>query len=190
MVWTSSGRVREAPPSALGRAGGGQELIQRLESSGAARPGAGRVRQVAERGAKLDVAAIWAALEQVGPRAGFSTAVATVLALVPEDDGSAEAAMREGFPRWAAPTSTSWDATRSRPPSRSRGCVRCATRTPPRTTRRTRRPPAGPTELVGSPGGVPMAWAVREAPRSADAADCTGAYTVPAFDLGAFSSRR
>ena len=43
------------------------------------------------------MAALWAVLELVGPRSQVSTAVATVLALVPEDDGAAEAAMREAL---------------------------------------------------------------------------------------------
>jgi TnpA family transposase len=50
---------------------------------------------VAEHGTDLDVAAVWAAVEETVPRAAVSGAVAMVEALVPEDDGSAEAAMRE-----------------------------------------------------------------------------------------------
>ena len=50
---------------------------------------------VAEKGADLDVAALWAAVEEAVPREAVSGAVAVVEALVPEDDGSAEAAMRE-----------------------------------------------------------------------------------------------
>lgn len=50
---------------------------------------------VAEHDADLDVAALWAAVEEAVPRTAVSSAVATVEALVPEDDGSAEAAMRE-----------------------------------------------------------------------------------------------
>lgn len=50
---------------------------------------------VAEHDADLDVAALWAALEEAMPRMAVAGAVATVEALVPEDDGSAEAAMRE-----------------------------------------------------------------------------------------------
>jgi hypothetical protein len=50
---------------------------------------------VAEHGRDLDVAALWAAVEEAVPRAAVSGAVAMVEALVPEDDGSAEAAMRE-----------------------------------------------------------------------------------------------
>ena len=50
---------------------------------------------VAEHDADLDVAALWAAVEEAVPRTAVSSAVATVEALVPKDDGSAEAAMRE-----------------------------------------------------------------------------------------------
>ncbi|MDQ0701072.1 hypothetical protein QF048_007599 [Streptomyces sp. W4I9-2] len=50
---------------------------------------------VAEHEADLDVAALWAAVEEAVPRTAVAGAVATVEALVPEDDGSAEAAMRE-----------------------------------------------------------------------------------------------
>lgn len=50
---------------------------------------------VAEADADLDVAALWAAVEEAVPRTAVAGAVATVEALVPEDDGSAEAAMRE-----------------------------------------------------------------------------------------------
>lgn len=50
---------------------------------------------VAEADADLDVAALWAAVEEAVPRTAVAGAVATVEALVPEDNGSAEAAMRE-----------------------------------------------------------------------------------------------
>lgn len=50
---------------------------------------------VAEHDADLDVAALWAAVEEAVPRTAVAGAVATVEALAPEDDGSAEAAMRE-----------------------------------------------------------------------------------------------
>ncbi|GAA0902367.1 hypothetical protein GCM10009574_091000 [Streptomyces asiaticus] len=50
---------------------------------------------VAEHEADLDVAALWVAVEEAVPRTAVAGAVATVEALVPEDDGSAEAAMRE-----------------------------------------------------------------------------------------------
>jgi hypothetical protein len=45
--------------------------------------------------ADLDVAALWAAVEEVATRAQVSTAVTLIHALVPEDDGSAEAALRD-----------------------------------------------------------------------------------------------
>lgn len=50
---------------------------------------------VAEHEADLDIAALWAAVEEAVPCTTVAGAVATVEALVPEDDGSAEAAMRE-----------------------------------------------------------------------------------------------
>lgn len=50
---------------------------------------------VAEHEADLDVAALWAAVEEAVSRTAVASAVATVEVLVPEDDGSAEAAMRE-----------------------------------------------------------------------------------------------
>lgn len=49
---------------------------------------------VEEHGEGLDVAALWAAVEEVAPRAAVMTAAATVVSLVPEDEGSAEVAMR------------------------------------------------------------------------------------------------
>jgi hypothetical protein len=50
---------------------------------------------VTEHGTDLDVAVLWAAVEEAVPCTAVSSAVATVEALVPEDDGSAEAAMWE-----------------------------------------------------------------------------------------------
>lgn len=50
---------------------------------------------VAEADADQDVATLWAAVEEAVPRTAVAGAVATVEALVPDDDGSAEAAMRE-----------------------------------------------------------------------------------------------
>ncbi|MCP9989209.1 hypothetical protein LUX01_23785 [Streptomyces sudanensis] len=44
--------------------------------------------------ADLDVAALWAVVEEVAPRAAVVTAAATVVSLVPEDENSAEVAMR------------------------------------------------------------------------------------------------
>ncbi|MGW6483970.1 Tn3 family transposase [Streptomyces sp. NPDC055059] len=55
---------------------------------------AGELEAVEEHGTDLDVAALWAALEEVAPRAAVMTAAATVVSLVPEDENSAEAAMR------------------------------------------------------------------------------------------------
>jgi len=42
----------------------------------------------------LDVNAVWAALEKIAPRAQLAAAVALVEELAPEEDGSAETAMR------------------------------------------------------------------------------------------------
>ncbi len=53
---------------------------------------------VEEEAADLDVAALWAAVEGVAPRAAVMTAAASVVSLVPEGDDSAEVAM------WAALT--------------------------------------------------------------------------------------
>ncbi|MFF8382536.1 Tn3 family transposase [Streptomyces kanasensis] len=55
---------------------------------------AGELEAVEEHGTDMDVAALWAALEEVAPRAAVMTAAATVVSLVPEDEGSAEVAMR------------------------------------------------------------------------------------------------
>lgn len=49
---------------------------------------------VEETGSDVDVAALWAALEEVAPRAVMSSAAAVVVSLVPEDDDSAESALR------------------------------------------------------------------------------------------------
>nr|BFE37809.1 hypothetical protein GCM10010200_100600 [Actinomadura rugatobispora] len=49
---------------------------------------------VEEQEADLDVAALWAAVEEVAPCAAVMTAAATVVSLVPEDENSAEVAMR------------------------------------------------------------------------------------------------
>ncbi|MDH3039203.1 Tn3 family transposase, partial [Streptomyces sp. TRM75561] len=49
---------------------------------------------VEEQEADLDVAALWAAVEEVAPRAAVMSAAATVVTLVPEDENSAEVAMR------------------------------------------------------------------------------------------------
>ena len=42
----------------------------------------------------MDVAALWRALEEVAPRATLSSAAAMVVSLVPEDDNTAETALR------------------------------------------------------------------------------------------------
>ncbi|MFJ6438571.1 Tn3 family transposase [Streptomyces sp. NPDC091416] len=52
---------------------------------------------IEETGADVDVSALWAALEEVAPRAALSSAAAMVVTLVPEDDGSAESVMREAL---------------------------------------------------------------------------------------------
>jgi len=52
---------------------------------------------VEETGADVDVAALWRAVEEVGPRAQISSAAAMVASLVPEGDDSAETAMREAL---------------------------------------------------------------------------------------------
>nr|WP_208766198.1 hypothetical protein [Streptomyces capillispiralis] len=49
---------------------------------------------IEQSGCDVDVAALWAALEEVAPRAALSSAAATVVSLVPEDDDTAEAALR------------------------------------------------------------------------------------------------
>nr|WP_246108868.1 hypothetical protein [Streptomyces sedi] len=49
---------------------------------------------VEEQETDLDVAALWAAVEEVAPRAAVMSAAATVVTLVPEDENSAEVAMR------------------------------------------------------------------------------------------------
>lgn len=64
---------------------------------------------VAEAGTDLDVGALWGAVEEAVPRTAVAGAAATVEALVPEDDGSAEAAMREKlalrYRPWSGPAS-------------------------------------------------------------------------------------
>ncbi|MER6691671.1 Tn3 family transposase [Streptomyces minutiscleroticus] len=49
---------------------------------------------VEEHDTDLEVAALWAAVEEVAPRSAVMTAAATVVSLVPEDENSAEVAMR------------------------------------------------------------------------------------------------
>lgn len=50
-----------------------------------------------ETGCDPDRAALWRALEEIAPRAVLSSAAATVVSLVPEDDDSAEIAMRNAL---------------------------------------------------------------------------------------------
>ncbi|GGR66765.1 hypothetical protein GCM10010282_69670 [Streptomyces roseolus] len=49
---------------------------------------------IEQTGCDVDVAALWAALEEVAPRAALSSAAVTVVSLVPEGDDTAEAALR------------------------------------------------------------------------------------------------
>ncbi|HEY3502767.1 MAG TPA: hypothetical protein VGN37_08320 [Actinocatenispora sp.] len=49
---------------------------------------------VEEHGTDLDVAALWAAVEEVAPRAAVTSAAATVVTLVPEDENTADVAMQ------------------------------------------------------------------------------------------------
>ncbi|WSX33173.1 hypothetical protein OG520_39665 (plasmid) [Streptomyces sp. NBC_00984] len=50
-----------------------------------------------ETGCDPDRAALWRALEEIAPRAVLSSAAAMVVSLVPEDDDSAEIAMRNAL---------------------------------------------------------------------------------------------
>lgn len=54
----------------------------------------GELELVEVHGTDVDVAALWAALEEVAPRAAVMTAAATVVSLVPEDEDAAGVAMR------------------------------------------------------------------------------------------------
>jgi hypothetical protein len=47
-----------------------------------------------DSGTRLDVAALWAAVERIAPRAVVVDAIDLVEELVPDDDGSADSAMR------------------------------------------------------------------------------------------------
>ena len=74
-------------------------MLPRLEKASKMVARAGRVLldQLAAAegsGARLDVAALWAAVERVAPRAVVVDAIALVEELVPDDDGSADSAMR------------------------------------------------------------------------------------------------
>ncbi|GGV86285.1 transposase [Streptomyces gelaticus] len=52
------------------------------------------LKLVEEQETDLDVAALWAAVEEVAPRAAVMSAAATVVTLVPEDENTADIAMR------------------------------------------------------------------------------------------------
>lgn len=52
---------------------------------------------IEQSGCDVDVAALWAALEEVAPRAALSSAAVTVVSLVPEDDITAETALRSAL---------------------------------------------------------------------------------------------
>ncbi|MFI8930472.1 Tn3 family transposase [Streptomyces sp. NPDC053474] len=60
----------------------------------AARVLLGELELIEETGADVDVAALWRALEEVAPRAAVSSAASVVVSLVPEDDDTAETALR------------------------------------------------------------------------------------------------
>jgi hypothetical protein len=83
------------------RASAGQRLamLPRLEKASKTVARAGRVLldQLAaakDSGTRLDVAALWAAVERIAPRAVVAGAIDLVEELVPDDDGSADSAMR------------------------------------------------------------------------------------------------
>ena len=83
------------------RASAGQRLamLPRLEEASKTVARAGRVLldQLAaaeDSGTRLDVAALWAAVERIAPRAVVVDAIDLVEELVPDDDGSADSAMR------------------------------------------------------------------------------------------------
>jgi len=83
------------------RASAGQRLamLPRLEKASKTVARAGRVLldQLAaaeDSGTRLDVAALWAAVERIAPRAVVADAIDLVEELVPGDDGSADSAMR------------------------------------------------------------------------------------------------
>jgi Domain of unknown function (DUF4158) len=54
----------------------------------------GELELIEQSGCDVDVAALWVALEEVAPRAALSSAATVVVSLVPEDDGTAESALR------------------------------------------------------------------------------------------------
>lgn len=69
-----------------------------------------RAAKVLVEGSDLDVAALWASVEEVDPHAAVITAAAMVVVLVPKDEGSAEAAMRAVLKRRAR-ASGSWSVS-------------------------------------------------------------------------------
>jgi len=52
---------------------------------------------IEQTGCDVDVAALWAALEEVAPRAALSSAASVVVSLVPEGDDTAETALRSAL---------------------------------------------------------------------------------------------
>lgn len=52
---------------------------------------------IEQTGCDVDVAALWAALEEVAPRAALSSAAVTVVSLVPEGDDTAETTLRSAL---------------------------------------------------------------------------------------------
>ncbi|MFE0133858.1 Tn3 family transposase [Streptomyces sp. NPDC059037] len=60
----------------------------------AARVFIGELELIEQTGADVDVAALWRAIEEVAPRAAVSSAASVVVSLVPEDDDTAETALR------------------------------------------------------------------------------------------------
>ncbi|MEU0457924.1 hypothetical protein ABZ322_34165 [Streptomyces sp. NPDC006129] len=50
----------------------------------------------------MDTAALWAAVDEFAPRAAAMSAAALVVSLVPEDEDSAEVAMRAALTNWYA----------------------------------------------------------------------------------------
>jgi hypothetical protein len=74
-------------------------MLPRLEKASKTVARAGRVlldllAAADQSGARLDVATLWMAIEKVAPRAIVADAIDLVEELVPDDDGSAESAMR------------------------------------------------------------------------------------------------
>jgi TnpA family transposase len=57
----------------------------------------GELELIEQTGCDVDVAALWAALEGVAPRAALSSAASVVVSLVPDDDNAAETALRSAL---------------------------------------------------------------------------------------------